>query len=645
MNGRSVLLIFIVLIGTLGIGPAWAGPTGGPALLHRVDIYRGTTWEVVQSFFEPTESGRHYMKNQEAHLSAGNCADLLQAFQARPLDAMEKDRGYVTPEMRRQFERLDQMGIKSSQVVTVNQYSELNEEEARTLFPDPVELEERTLRKSPGKKRQISRGTMWFIRGFELDPAQLEAETPAPLKPKIVPLPLLWEHKSAPLPFPLSRPVDRMKVRAVYEIGRSLSEGPQLPGDFKLMASLIAQVIAQEADVFNLDSQNVVLTSHTLRADRARLFALLFGTRLLNDSVVERMESDLSGFMTRHQDEPLPKGREWEKFENSVSYTSLAAAKERFPVEELSELAWRTAAASGGLIRGRKALEFWREFSGFFRRDLHFNHPDIGRSSRPLMVLRGSDAIFIEELMSLVDRFGVPRIDLKDERTARPVQNLLNIWQSSVDVNFAPDLFLEEWYGRTVHLHPGFEPDRNLPPRSLQAVAHLITNMDPELVNRVPRVYSAAVILGLWDMVDYEISQLSPFAFNILRYKLNEDREAKRLPGVHTVDAETFFDTYGLAVAPVDGNHAAELRQLGGKPTPGKAQVLSGNVLKSGYLDQLPNVIEFKLVDTQVTLFKFNSKEIAALKQMFPGLSNNARKALRNGYNKIKLRLYRAPMI
>jgi len=365
---------------------------------------------------------------------------------------------------------------------------------------------------------------------------------------------------------------------------------------------------------------------------------LLFPYRVLDQAAVEKIEADPKVAMSTYLQQKLPSAEEWSALKDVVTYASLEQFIAQFPAAKISEMAVKTEAAAGGKISTQRANYFWRDFKTLFRRDYTYNHAQMGRSPKPLIVARATDGMFIQEFMALLRSYGVPPMDRADIATAVPIQNILNLW-ANFSVNYAPDLFLENWEGRDVILHPSMNTGTpGVVPRN---ISHFVTNLDPHMVKKFPRVYLASVILGLRDSVDFEITQLSPARFSDLRDKVNEDRGQQRLRPVSTVDADVFFETYGMGFGDTNPLVMEELALLGGTKFKGAIMRISGNMAQSGPSN--PQSINFGLEQKIGDLFEFKTAQLKKLAADFPYLNNNGRSALTTGYLKYRLKMMFAP--
>jgi hypothetical protein len=599
-------------------------------LLHRVLVFDSeNTWEGVQTFLEPTVEGRYRTAKQEAVLTGGTCEDLLSRFQSRPLGVMEGN-GYISPLLKKLLMNFKAQNLKARQVILLIQESEVSEAEARELIPDPKELEERTTYEpSSQRKRRVLRGAMWAVRGFEVAPNEKQL--------RFNPLNLPWE--SAKMPQGIDRPFDGKKVPFRYEIGRTLSEEKPLGGNFKLLASIMTTVIANETNALGLDPRRVVITAHALDGPQGRLFTLLFPYRILDRTAQAKIEADVQSAMATYEQAPLPTAEEWTDLKDMVTYASLQRFIEKFPAAKVSDIGVKTEVASDGRIDAQRGGYFWRDFNSLFRRDYTFSNPHLGTSKKPLIVARVADGMFIQELMALLKAYGIPEMNLADASTAKPIQKMLDLW-ARFDVNYAPDLFLENWEGREIILHPAM--DLRIPGIRPRQISYFVTNLDRAMVRKYPRVYLASVILSLRDSVDFEITQLAPSRFLNLRDKVNEDREKMRLPLVSTVDADVFFETYGLGFGDTDPLVIEELALLGGLRFKGAIMRVSGNAAESGPRDL--KEISFGLEQTEGDLFEFKTVQLKKLAADYPYLRENARQNLTFGHWKYRLKMMFAPM-
>lgn len=612
-------LSLLVLFCTLS---AWATE---PVLMHRVEVFNSAnTWESISTFLEPVGDGRLKVKKQESSISVGRCEDLLTQFQNRPLDVMEQN-AYISPTMKADLLNLKKLGIKPSQILMVTQYSDLTEEEARSIFPDPQELRVRTLksRTTEGKVR-VSRGTVWAIRGFEYDPDKPELE--------FSPLPLPWDRGS--LPHLLSRRFDRKKVPFVYEIGRALAEDKPLPGQFRTLTALLTRVIITEVGALGLKPEQVIITGHALQHRQGQLFSTLFPMRPLTQAALEKIEA--TGSTEGYLDQAPPTGEQWKALDDTVSYGSLDQFDRKFPAGKISENAARLEAASNGDIPAREGPGFWRDFQTLFRQDFDFEVNGVGRAKNPLIVVKMGEALFIKDLLNLFARFGLRMKDIGDEATGMRINRVMELWQKSISVNFSPDLFLDNWNTNTLFMHPAFSAAPGQGPLH-HRIAHLIMNLDEKLHSQFPRLYLPLVILGLYQQVDQELRSLNEYERTITLGKINEDRQVFGKPAVNRLSSETYFDTYALALGPSNAAMARELEQLGAKTIRGSAMKLQG-MGRGG--PQSTGTINIGLSGVEVNLYTFEIAQIKKLQSEFPYLESPSRDVLKTRQHPTRIRLF-----
>ncbi len=597
-------------------------------ILHRVMIFDSeNSYEGVQSYLIPTANGRYKTEKHEPLLTAGSCGDLLSQFQARPLGVME-DNQYITPALKKILLDLKAQNIKAPQIILLIQESAVTEAEARQLIPNEFELEKRTtLSPTTGRKRHLLRGALWAVRGFAFDLND----------PRLRFHPLPVPSESAKLAQGLARGLNREQVPFVYEIGRLLSEEKPFGGNFKLLSSIMTNVVANEADALGLDPQKVVITAHALDGPQGRLFAAHFPYRVMDALAVGRIEADPKAALASYLETPAPTSEEWTSLKDVVLYASLEQFINRFPAAKASEFAVLTEAATGGLIPAERGQFFWRDFKTLFRQDYVFDNPQMGRSPKPLIVARAGDGMFIQNLMALTKAYGLPEVNMRDKVAAAPVQNILNLW-NGMHINYLPDAMLELWEGSHVILHPAFKGD--LPGIPTRNISHFVTNLDPQMVRKFPRIYLAMVILSLRDSIDFEMTQLAPGRFTVLRDKVNEDRARLRLPLVSTVDADIFFETYGLGFGATDPLIMQELSLLGGVKFTGAIMSFTG--FKSGPR-ALEGDINIELGARPGDLFEFKTAQLRKLAADYSYLGNNARNNLSTGNYKSRLKMLFAP--
>ena len=602
-----------------------------PPIFHRVEVFHtDSAWTSVGALLEEGEAGKYVTKEQKGNIYVSNCEDLLDLFQRRPLDVMERN-AYITPELKSKLRHWHSLGIKPKQVILVTQFSKLSETQAQLLFPDPAVLEERTM-KGPGTnigERWVIRGSMWAIRGFEIDETQSQVH--------FNPAKLPWE--SGKLADNLARPFDRSHIPFIYEIGRTLSEKKPLPGDVKLLSTIMTSYISNDADVFGLDPNKVMITAHALDSVQARVFSLYFPFRFLDKNKMEAMENNATDPLANYMQQDLPTADEWKLFRDVIAFGSLQEFKNAMPVESITVNGAKTKTASFGIISPEKAQYFWRDFQSFLRRDYDYDHPQLGRSPHPLIVIRSTqNALFIKNVMSLLAKAGIQRMDMSDVKTAVPTQRIFDLLPG-IAMNPFPDGFTPPWVGPYLHLHPGMDFHNSYGLKA-KPISHFVLNLDVEKAKQFPRIYLASVILGIRDELNQMIAALEDYDRYTFTEKLNEDRKKMGMAPAEFINADVYFNTYGLALASSEPYVNEELALLGGTREKGLYKYLNSSQV--GAISVGDN-LEAHVGEGTSDYFNFKTPQIKKIMEMFPYLAQGAGQALKPMHHDRRLKLIMGP--
>jgi hypothetical protein len=639
---------------------------GQPALTkgYRVLSFPGDTyWDAIETVLEPTSDGRLHTKNLGPFFKVGNCGDILDGFQARPL-AVFRQKKYITQEMYEALIHFQSNGIKPSQLRLIQQFSDLPTHEVHRLLGASVP-EERVLDNDGAGSGvvRVSRGTILYVRGFE--PKLL-----GPSKVTYTPLKVPWELDQ-PLPSKLTRPLDREKLKYLVEIGRLHAEEGPIPGDRRGMVKLALTLLSNEVRGMKISPDDVIWSGHFLDAAHTRLFTAQYPTsRPLTPEIQTALEANRKKALAELTQSPLPRGpQEWAVHENSVVIGRLSDVVKSAPldVESISDSANRLSQVlsqfnSAG-VTGDQAFDFIRDRLNALRQTYDFKFPGVeslklAPAQKPIQILDFTTPLMLmrdakdlrklgvmataEQALQLVKGLGLD--DVKDPGLRRQFQlstALLEMplpitWQAGED--FISGI-LQAINGKLVAdpEHPQQKVEFNKDFSSGDShPSVLIGNIDPAAIQKLPKRYLPALILSVVDLLQKRFEALSHEDRLLLTEAHNLHRREKKLPPVTTFTFDDFLENYGVSVPGVDEWISNEARELGGKSVEG--------VLFNPNID----FSEFSLVNPRITataaikkvyFYLFTKRRIEILRKLHPEYATDAYKNLDIGLRLIEQRI------
>jgi hypothetical protein len=524
-----------------------------PALQVRILAMGGDDlWEATETVLTPIapDSPLYQFTKVQSLVTAGNCGDLFQNFQARPLDVMNEN-GYVPDEMRERLLKLKDSGIKSKQLLLITLFSDITPAQASELFgPEGVpkgRLLKRIRNPSGEELLRVSRGTVYAVRGYELIGKGANGF-------QLSPLPVPWEL-GAPLPSGLTRPLDRTQVKALIEIGRVHAEKGALPGDFDLLMRTLMTTLENQHHALGLNPDEVVLSGHFLDPQHARFFTHSFPLRILTAELQAQLEANPRELLSHYLELPLPKGSaQWKEHPDTVTFGSLAEAVRQFSPESISSLA--AESKSHGRLRGADALHLIRDFASTLQDRFTFVGPDESSARPPLVMLD----------------WGTPLLKLKQNLVLRRYG-----FTSFEDPNFAffknrfqqttlaavPDFLLGPWQERSLFIPiaamPGAKNGAMEPIPSL-----MITNLDAQLAREYPQTYLSMVLRSVYDWLRAKFQSLPPEQYAEVLAFTNQQRKTHGLASLRELDHVSFLASFPLKVASSDDVINQQLADLGG---------------------------------------------------------------------------------
>ncbi|MGE4132892.1 MAG: hypothetical protein AB7F86_14725 [Bdellovibrionales bacterium] len=602
---------FCALLVTLSLS---LGAGAEPALKASILTFDGSGfWEAIRTSLKVSSDGLYQTEKIEPLFTAGNCENILQSFQRRPLEVM-RENGYIDSSTYQKLMDFQKLGIRPPQLTLISLYSDLTATEVKEYFPNGLPPE-RALNgdvRTPQLKR-VNRGALYIVRGYELLGTKGK-------RPEVSARPLPWELDSH-LPNGLTRRFDRKKNPYIVEIGRAHAEGKPLPGNFKTAAHLATAILAHDAEVLGITLQEMLITGHFLDAQHTRFFTKAFPLRPLNDQLMTTIEAAGGLNPTYLQDIELPKKREeWDRYADTVTIGTLERFLETFPIEQISSTAHSlmTYAKSKVTLTGLQAQSLLHEYTTNMREHFAFHLEGIPDSPAPLTVYDYGTPFLGYRMLQTFLRRGFPYDPHLLNGSLAQVQNL----QRSP----TPDLFMDRWLEK---VHP-------LPTNSkgLLRAGWIVTNLDPKMTETpgIGGLYPAAVLLSLAAKVDHQIQSFSPERFKDFMDTINDNRAAKGRPQSSDISAVEFLDFFPIFIHTENAKLAALLGELGGKPEPTNAMALK---FVSGPATSANISMEMR----QSTMFKFDGKAIRQLRSLYHVLDHQAASRLRPSIHNSRLRL------
>lgn len=615
-RGFNCQILAIFVTAALSFG---AGADAVPEInQHVITFDNGNFYEATVSRSVPV-NGRYLTVKTQPTFTGGNCGDILQGHQTRPLNVM-RDAGYISEKIHQKLSNFEKLGIAPESVTIISQTSDLTPQEEIEIFgprgspPDRVVKGRWEL--DPGKIR-VTRGNIFIVRGYVL-----REDESGKLVPEKRDMP--WELEA--LPQGITRKIDSKKIPYAIELGRLHAEGKPLAGNVKLLMQTVTAILANEMQILKVDPKKVLVTGHFLDAEHVRFITKAFHLRILNDEVLDQIEA--AGRVTEnYTDLPLPDTHDgWAKHTDTVCFTSAGHMLGKFPIENFSEkVAQLTRIAAPVPLSGVAALAITREYLTNIREDFDFNIEPFGKSRAPLMVFD----------------YGTPLLGYKMVSTLRkrgfefngPQMNQALDFLGRQDNAIAPDMFGYRWLERAMFL-PMNRADGKLTP------GMIVSNLDFHLFRKGAHMYLAAIILSIADLVDKRIDAFDPENFGFFLQSINEERTRRGLPKVATADAETFFDSYPLYLAARDINFQIllthEMKGVSVKAPAMTAQFTSGPITgASQSFHMSAQMIE-------ETIYGFDGAKLRKIRREYHAFNHEARKRLDKSSYEARLKLLQA---
>lgn len=588
------------------------GAVAEPAIQVQIMTFaKGTFWEATRTLLEPNPAqdreagGRYASTTTEPFFASGNCGDILQVSQLRPLEVM-KQNGYIDELIFQKLMNFEKLGIQSEQVDFITQFSDLTPQQEREIFGPQGAPPSRVMGGVKGLKpglRRISRGTIFIVRGYVLTEDANGKIVPKPAK-------MPWEL-AATTPKDLSRHVDRAKIPYVVELGRVHVE-EVLPGKLDLSMHFAASLLANQLHTLMIDPKEVLVTGNFLDAQHTRFFTRMFKMRLLTDDSLSEIEAG-GRVPENYTDLSLPRGPdEWAQQRNTVCFTSAGHMQIKFPIEALSARAHKIQSLAPKPISGIEAQAVVRDYTTNMREDFDFVWESVGRARAPLMISDFGTPLIGYKMLATFLRRGFPY----DESVNIPVEYLgrFQTW-------IAPDMFMSNWLEKLNYLPIN-------PATGQLKAATFVSNLDVELAKKMGVLYPAAVLLSVADHIEKRIEAFAPREYNDLRDEVNKARRAKGLPLVSKVEAEEFFETFPLYLGTEEKLLFGLIKELGGRAE--TSQAFRANFL-SGPITSLTRNLNISVSLQPTTVYGFDGKKIRQLRELYHAINQNARQRLRKG--------------
>jgi len=593
------LLFFALLFAS----SAWAEPV---MKVHIMTFAGGSFWEATNSQLVPVgNTGRYISEKTEPIITGGNCHDLLQSFQESPLKAMKRD-GYIDAQTYDKLMDFQKLGIQADQLTMISLFSDLTAAEVKTIFGAGGVPPERLMNgpgRSPGITR-VNRGALYIVRGFQLEQGEGR-------NLRVAPRALPWEL-DAKLPNGLTRRVDRAKLPYVVEVGRAHSESKPLPGDFRLAVQMATAVLAADAVTLKVNPKKLMVTGHFLDPQHTRLFTKFFPLRILNQSVLHQLENQ-GEIADSYLNLALPATRdEWNKHDNSLTFGSLEQYLKSYPVEKISEPAFRIQSLSATPLQGAEAQAVVREFATNMREDYDFEISGFAKARAPLMIRDHGTPFLGHKMVSSFSRRG---FEMMKPNFMEGMNYIGGLPRST-----EPDLFMVHWFEKLQAFH--------LDPSKTYIPGIYLANLDPQLAEKMGAMYPAALILSVADMIDKKIEAFGPQHFAYFMQTVNEQRVKQKLPVSPSVDAAGFFDLYPIFISSENPKLISVLKELGAKTVP--SQAMAAN-FQSGPSRKDLNSVEIGVGIKPTQLYAIDGKKLRQLRELYHVFNVEARQRLSRG--------------
>lgn len=598
-----ILLFLSSFIAILTAIPVYSSVNGAQKeypIKARVISFKGNnSWAGVTTVYEPDGSGRYAFETIESEIKLGNCGDLLTQFQHRTLEQMAEDK-YISPEMLRHLSEMTKLGIKPNQFTLLTLYSEMPEAEAKQLFGGTIPEG----RKQEGSEKglvKISRGTLYAVRGFDIVSDGIDGHQIRTLK---VP----WELSPVET---LKRNFDRIKVPALYEMGRAFMEKDVLVGDFTLAMHILITALTSEARMLKLDAGKVILTGHSFQGandkksgTRARLFAKLFPVKPLTDERMRMIEDEPAKFLSSYMDLPLPTPQEWTELKDLVSFGTLKKASEKFSVEKISSWGEKISEASGRVLSVSQATEFYQDFLANWTHDYVLTVE--GREFKsPIRTQNSATVRLYVEYLMLAKKYGL------DPRSANfiRVKELLETNNDPVEV----DSFNEGYFDDKVFLP--FLPIGTKPDGSPDAApAFWLGNFNPREVPNAHLAYVGGAILAYQQSIRDWLRGLSAEETVFAMEYMSEMRRDLKLAPIASITEFNFFETFPIVTYSTHWLVNDQFKALGGK----RVDLIALQIIMP---DLEKQKIEIGASFGPAEGYKFDLRAIEELRRRFPNWS------------------------
>lgn len=606
---------------------AWGERIATPLSMRLLTFPGGNFWEATETIVSPSGYGTYINTNISTHFYGGNCGNLLQTFQQRPLEKYLQDK-YIDQETFDILMEFESLGIKPQQLVLLSQFTDLTEAQARAIFsgqlpekrftqlpPEPQQLPDGRVIQVPGKVR-IWRGTLLATRGFE---AYLNEDGKLAHRALKVP----WELDKV-LGSKLKRTFDRSQVPFLTEIGRIHMEKEGLAGNSQKAVNVLITYLANEARTMKVDFKDYLLSAHLLDPQHTRLMVAGYPLRILDTKWQSEIESNLDQAMTGYKARTNPRGPGWQEHPNTVVIGRMQEAFEELPLEKVSEVVRLLNKRTDGKLAGPQALHFYQDLTVFHRQLLDFYNTDFPKPSRPVSVRDFGTAFLEGRIAGALTRIGQFKGDDATEDLLR-----------GFHVAGEPDSGSAVWDDRSIHavLPPQALLKTASPTGKVDAAKTLqVGNWDQSLVTKYPKTYVAAVILAVADTMRHRFESLGSNYQPVLD-RMNAYRANLGKPTATSLDFQSFFETYPIVVTSKYPLVDEQAKALGGSP-------LSG--MRFEFLfNHGPGTSGFNVrtQQTPTTYYSFGVKELQILAEQFPQYSRQGRRNLRLNLNEMNLRM------
>jgi hypothetical protein len=590
-----------------------------PVLVQVLTFPGNHLWEGTESLVEPIDNEGHYRTRQAGStISLGDCSNLLESFQRRPLTAMF-EKGYITKDV---FESLQKLGERSKprQFTLITLFTAMTRDEALKTFQGKIP-EERIIRvnglSEPGQpeKIAISRGTLYAIEGQIID---ISASRLHPLEIYDV----AWEMD---LPKNLTRKMNRKNIRALVEIGRANSEKGDLGGDHLLAAKLLTAVLYNKYRILGIPPEEVIITAHALDSARGKLFLKGFPFRLLTPEIQIALESDPVAVLSNYMKTPLPQTHaEWRDLEDIVVYGSLAEFLKSFPLDQVSQAAYAIPKLPNVYLNSAKALDLKATVKEIYREDFTYVYIDGTVARGPLMMRDRGSPLLENKARVIYEQNGIPF----GSKQFYEVQNY-----TSHMGGLEPDLFLEGWIDPSYYVSAMITQTQTFP------CVLDVSNLDSHLAIAHPYEYVASVVLSVEAHIQRQLDNLVMRAPILVLDSLNNSRKLIHQASVTELTSANYIEAFPIFVSSSDTLVQQQLKAIGGNPKPALVMYAKFDHANSNPGDPIFNI---GFTETNVGYYEFSASAIAQIRKQYPQLINNAANRLKKDIHRQRLMLNNA---